>query len=372
MGPRSPERRRRGWRRLSLVGLPVLAAAAAVTRWPPAFVERIYTNGAYPRIQPVLTSLTNLVPFAWLDVLAVMLAIATAARLVATWRRRTGALAWIAGRLAAGLRLAAIVYLAFLAAWGCNYQRSPARERFAVVEARITAARLHAFATRAVEKVNGLYDEGDRAALEWASVRSRLAPAFNGAVRATGTGWTVVTGRPKGGLIARTFPWAAVDGMINPLGLEVLVNPEVLPIERPFVLAHEWAHLAGHADESEASFVGFLACSAGPRDARYSGWLALLFHASRALPAGDRAHVLGRLGAGPRRDVAAIQSRLAHAQPAVHAVSWRVYDEYLKANGVEAGLASYDEVIRLILGARMTASLASGDSETSTERVGAR
>ena len=31
--------------------------------------------------------------------------------------------------------------------------------------------------------------------------------------------------------------------------------PDLLPFERPFVLAHEWAHLAGHADEAEASAV---------------------------------------------------------------------------------------------------------------------
>ena len=32
---------------------------------------------------------------------------------------------------------------------------------------------------------------------------------------------------------------------------------------------------------------------------------------------------------------------------------WRVYDSYLKANRVEAGAASYAEVVRLVLGARL-------------------
>jgi hypothetical protein len=347
---------------VSLAGLPLVAAVAALVRWPPAFVEQTYTNGVYPHVQPVLTSLTNLVPFAWLDLLAGIAILATAARLIVTWRKRSRVAAWVGGRLAGAVRLAAIVYLAFLATWGCNYQRAPARERFAVADARVTPERLRALATRAVDEVNELYDAGNRASLDWTSVQTRLAPAFRAATRETGTRWSVVPGRPKGGLVARTFPWSAVDGMINPLGLEVLVNPEVLPFERPFVLAHEWAHLAGHADESEASFVGFLACLAGTRDARYSGWLTLLLHAGRAVPAGDRAPVLGRLGEGPRRDVAAIHSRLAHARPTVHAVSWRVYDEYLKANGVEAGVASYDEVVQLILGSGLTARLASRDS----------
>ena len=37
--------------------------------------------------------------------------------------------------------------------------------------------------------------------------------------------------------------------------------------ERPFVIAHEWAHLAGYADESEANFVAWLTCRrADPAD----------------------------------------------------------------------------------------------------------
>jgi hypothetical protein len=41
---------------------------------------------------------------------------------------------------------------------------------------------------------------------------------------------------------------------------------------------------------------------------------------------------------------------LQHINPQVSAAGWRVYDQYLKANKVEAGAASYAEVVRLILG----------------------
>ena len=39
--------------------------------------------------------------------------------------------------------------------------------------------------------------------------------------------------------------------------------------------------------------------------------------------------------------------------PGVSRAGWRVYDSYLKANRVEAGTASYDEVVRLVLGTRV-------------------
>ena len=41
-----------------------------------------------------------------------------------------------------------------------------------------------------------------------------------------------------------------------------------------------------------------------------------------------------------------------HVNPRVSAAGWRVYDRYLKANRVEAGTASYAEVVRLALGVR--------------------
>ncbi len=61
------------------------------------------------------------------------------------------------------------------------------------------------------------------------------------------------------------FRKAAIDGMTDPFFLEIILNPDVLPLERPFVLAHEWAHLAGYADESEANFVAWLTCIRGVR-----------------------------------------------------------------------------------------------------------
>ena len=47
------------------------------------------------------------------------------------------------------------------------------------------------------------------------------------------------------------------------------------------------------------------------------------------------------------------RSRIAERatfSPQVSAAGWRVYDQYLKANRVEAGAASYAQVVRLVLG----------------------
>jgi hypothetical protein len=141
--------------------------------------------------------------------------------------------------------------------------------------------------------------------------------------------------------------------MVDPFALEVLANPDLLPWERPFVAAHEWSHLAGFADESEANFVGWLACLRGDESAQYSGWLYLFWQVSGEMSARDREALFAQLDEGPRGDLVAIAARLRRGQlPLLRDVSWVVYDRYLRANHVEAGIRSYGNVINLILRAR--------------------
>ena len=124
-----------------------------------------------------------------------------------------------------------------------------------------------------------------------------------------------VPGVPKRSLLERYFRVAAIDGMTDPFFLEIIVNPDTLPFERPFVLMHEWAHLAGYADESEANFVAWLACAQGDAMARYSGWLAIFEHVVASLPRTDRMTLTSQLAAGPRRDLQAAAARYARASP---------------------------------------------------------
>jgi hypothetical protein len=186
------------------------------------------------------------------------------------------------------------------------------------------------------------------------AIDSGLSAAFARATRDVGIGRAIVVARPKHSLLDWYFRRAGVDGMTDPFFLETLVAGGVLPFERPFVLAHEWSHLAGIADEGEANFVGWLACVRGPVADQYSGWLFLYGEFAGAVNPGDRAALSARLGPGPRADLRAIRDRFARdVSPRVSTAGWRIYDSYLKANRVEVGVASYAEVVRLVLGVRL-------------------
>jgi hypothetical protein len=330
-----------------------LAAALVILPWPETLVERWYSGGLYPAVQPLLTGASNAVPFALMD-LAAGVMVGGLALLVARDTRTAGwrsALARAAGRLVVW---AAVLYIAFVAAWGLNYRRVRIEARLPYDEGAVTAEAAARLATVAVDRLNALHAPAH--ANGWTGSRSiepALAAAFAQAVRDLGVARPVVVGRPKRTIVDWYFQRAGVSGMTDPLFLETLVAGDLLPFERPFVVAHEWSHLAGLADEGEANLAGWLACLRGSAPDQYSGWLFMYGEAIRAVPARERAAVVPPLGAGPRDDLRAIRDRLVrHVNPQVSAAGWRVYDSYLKVNRVEAGAASYDQVVRLALGLR--------------------
>ncbi len=330
------------------------AAGAALVPLDPVLVERWYSRGSYPAIQSVLTSISGAVPLALLDVW-IVLAAGLAVR--GLWRigraPRGGRGRALAGAAVNGVVAVSIVYLAFLACWGLNYRRPPVTARLEFDRARVTDQAVAAAAARAVSALNGLHarahDELDSQPGD-ASLRLALAPAFGQAQRALGEEPFARPARPKTSMLSPYLRWASVDGLINPLGLEVIVNPDLLPVERPFVLAHEWGHLAGWARESEASLVAWLTCRAGGSAAQYSGWLSLYWHLRRDVDPDRRAALERQLAAGPRQDLDAIAARLARGQPIVREASWRTYDSFLKANRVPSGVRNYDEVVLLVIG----------------------
>ena len=335
------------------VGLVAAAAALALAPLPRPLVERWYSRAIYPACQRLLTSTSNAAPFALFDLLLMAIVSWLVWRLAGDVASRRS-IGWMRAALRAVLRVlttAAAVYLVFLATWGLNYQRVALTEKLEFDARLVSADRARDLADVAVDRVNALYGAAHAAgpALDMAS----LASAFADAERALGVEHPATPARPKHSLLNPYFRAAAVDGMTDPFLLETLVVSDLLPFERPLVVAHEWGHLAGFADEGEANFVGWLTCVRGSRDLQYSGWLFLYSEMAGGLRRGDRSAVGARLASGPRDDLRAIADRIrGHVSPTVSAAGWRVYDRYLKANRVEAGAASYAEVVRLILGAR--------------------
>lgn len=325
-----------------VIGTAVLAAALPVpTRW----IERYYSTGIYPPLQRSLTSASNQTPFAIFDL---ALGLAVALLLVLIVRRR---------RVLNVLTLLACVWLAFVVVWGLNYRRVPLEDRLVrAPEPPSRAARAEAMLSAAVAELNRLAPMAHRT--PWPSFEelvTRLTPAFSRVQEELGLPGDAVPGRPKVSALSPFFRLAAIDGFTDPFFLETIVSPAVLDVERAHVLAHEWGHLAGLAEESEASFFAWLMClRAGPQE-RYSGWLGLYPRLAAAIPPARSLEIRRSLASRPRQDLAAIVARVREASPNVRRVTEATYDRYLRANRVELGIASYDAVVNLVVSTDFTA-----------------
>ena len=331
------------------------ATVAALVPLDPTAVERWYSTGLYPAIQHRLTPVANTLPFAWLDmlVIAALVAVVVVVARASTATRRARNAGPALRACAALLTAAAAVYLLFLLLWGFNYRRVPMSARLQVAPGAPSADSVLALGIDAARQMNALYADAHREGWSEPLDDTRLRQAFDEVQRLLTDAPAAAPGRLKGTLFGPYFRWTGVDGMINPFGLEVLSNPDLLEFERPFIAAHEWAHLAGYADESEASFVGWLTCMQADVPARYSGWLFLYWQINGEVDAAARVHLSRSLDPGPRADIAAVIERLQRGQrPWLRMAGWRLYDQYLKANRVEQGVRSYGAVVTLILQAR--------------------
>ena len=327
---------------LVLVGL---TAVAALYPYPAAFVEREYSSSVYPFLQSCVTLVSNALPIALLDLIVGVLLIAGAigfrrvARRHGTRRAASRAVVWTVSS-------AAVVYLLFLATWGLNYRRVPLAAKMDFERGRISEGAAVRLAALAIERLNA----GHAAAHRVPHSTDALVDAFHSTQALLGVGRSVTPGRPKRSLVQWYFRQAAINGMTVPVTLEVILNPDLLPVERPSTLAHEWAHLAGYAVEAEANFLAWLVCvrSDDPL-AQYSGWLDAYGLAVSSLPRALRSS-LPPLAEGPRQDLRAMAARYQRSSPRVREAARDVYDSYLKANRVEEGIASYGLALQLMLG----------------------
>ncbi len=343
-------RRKTHW---AAVGVAVAAVAAAFLPLPAPVVERVYSDGLYPRLQSVMTSMSNAAPIALLDAL---IGTAIVVWAVLAWRdsRRTGT-SRIGSILRRTIVWAATGYLVFLGTWGLNYRRIPLATRLRVDESAVTVDRAVQAARAVVQRLNAVDQDARRGrAPDAAEIDPAFAAAFARALRDVGLPPPAVLARPKTSALDWYFRRSGTDGMTDPFFLETLIATNVLPFERPFVVAHEWSHLAGVADEGEANFVGWLACMRGGAAAQYSGALFLYRELTAIVPPRDRASLRSALGSGPLADLRAIQARYERdVNERLAAAGWRIYDSYLRANRVQAGAASYGEVVKLVLGAQV-------------------
>lgn len=258
---------------------------------------------------------------------------------------------------------------------GINYHRASFSESSGIEVERYTADELKDVCLWLTGEVNGLSGKVNRDAEgvmrlglkngsnSGADERETDRGAMNReAVRAMerlGQDYPELSGyypNPKGLLCPWILSVQQLTGIYSPFTVEANYNSGIVDYNIPFTMCHELSHLRGFMQEEEANFIAFLASSGSENnDFRYSGYLMGWTYCMNVLYKADYdawEEVRGQLSEEAEPDLAANREFWDRYDGRIAEVSNKVNDTYLKANDQSEGVASYDQMVDLIVACR--------------------
>ncbi len=140
-------------------------------------------------------------------------------------------------------------------------------------------------------------------------------------------------------------------GYYNPFSGEAQIRTDLPTVMQPYITCHEMAHQLGYASESEANFVGYLACSASNDNFfKYSVYLDLYKYAASELFIKDfKTNHRNDLDKWVRKDLRDIRHFFNKRSNNISPIMASMYNQYLKANDQTKGIESYNEVVGLLI-----------------------
>jgi len=164
-----------------------------------------------------------------------------------------------------------------------------------------------------------------------------------------------VSGRVRGRFIypqGTLFKFGA-SGIYWPFVGEGNLEAGMHPLRKLPSMAHEMSHAYGFTDEGVCNFIAYVACSehSNPYIA-YSTHLDYWSTVARACLENDPERYdrefRKQIPRGIVADIQAIRKQNSKFREFAPAMRYEVYDAYLKAQGIEAGMLNYDEVLMLV------------------------
>lgn len=143
------------------------------------------------------------------------------------------------------------------------------------------------------------------------------------------------------------------SGVYFPFTGEGNMDNGLPPICKPFTLAHELAHGYGFGSEDACNFWGYLACLKSSNPAiRYAGYLAYWRYVYGALmemmTEEDYMQERATISRGMYNDLENIYALQDLYPPFIPFLQPAIYDVFLKMQGEEDGIRSYDRMVILV------------------------
>jgi len=310
-----------------------------------------YSQNIYPRIASVLSSFSDLFPFAVGDLFIALSLIGIIVYPIYAHRilKKKWKNIWLND-----LEYIIWIYVWFYMAWGLNYSRPNFFQRTGIVYVSYTPSDFQDFVNDYIEKLNSAYTETN--AVGKGLVQHEVVNQYNLMADSLAIHRPFHSSpRAKTMLFTPFISMVGVTGSMGPFFCEFTLNGDLLPLQYPATYAHELAHRLGISSEAEANFYAYQVCTRSQeKSIRFSGYFSILGHvlsnAYRLMPEEDYKKLLNRIR--PEIIEAARKEQQYWNEkysPIVGKVQDWIYDLYLKGNKIKSGRKNYSEVIGLII-----------------------
>lgn len=352
------------------VFIPLILAAAMYFLLPlfPSFTEYVISRGLNKIITVPLGFLTSLIPVSlteWLLILSVPIIIFLIVLLVVKLRKSEKKSRTLlgAGKFLAGF--ISITSFLYMTCHGANYYRYPLERNMGLDTSHRSQEELQRVCiilAQGAAQARAELNVPEDAEFEFSeSIYTELTRAGSGYSALTDEYpflWTSIW-RQKPVMLSEQWSYTFIVGMYFPMLAECNINTVQPDYCIPFTAAHESAHSRGIAFENECNFLAFLSCiNSEYPEYRYSGYMEALSYCRRDLDSEYRKEVNEYITDGMWADYAASnrflddhrkEIKIGSTEISVSEVSSQVNDNFIKSQGVEEGVRSYNQVTDLIL-----------------------
>lgn len=309
-------------------------------------VELYYSTGIYPFIAKLFSGLSHLFPFSLWDIFWIFTILLIISGLILVVFRRIK-LGWYSLRV---LQFAALLYAFFYVVWGFNYFRPKIETRIRWEKPKADETVFRSILDSIIVHTNSSYISISPS--DYPTIDQLVEESYLKNSKKLGINYPNGSRRPKIMLFSSFFAKSGVSGYFGPFFNEVHLNYYLLPMEYPFVLAHEKAHQFGITNEAEANLAAYIICiTSDDRRLQYSGYVNLVvYFLSDASNLKDVKDFIRKIDKPvildlrfQRRHWQGLQNKtLNNVQTAAN-------NAYLKTNHIEEGVKNYNQVVALVI-----------------------
>lgn len=308
-----------------------------------------YALHIYPYISYALSLVSSVVSFSLEEIVVLIIASAFIFNLI---RSTTKRITW-KECLLKEFKLIALTYVWFYIGWGINYSRSSLTDRIEVEKEEYDKESFIKFLTEYTDTLNSLYLKQ----VLYQPIRTEAA--IKKYFQTIPTKYGLCKPRnwhhSKRPLLNGLYSGSGVYGFMGPFLDESQLNRDLLPVQYPFTMAHEYSHMLGVSNEAEANWWAFQACNAQKDSTiRYSAWYSLFIHVwNNAYGLLDKEAFTAWTHTVRPEIIEQIESEQSYWHEKrfgpLDTTQRFIYELFLKGNGIPSGMKNYSEVIGLLI-----------------------